>query len=260
MRLSCPSSTPPRRAAARREPRALAVTLARVKLTVTVITLNEAANIEAALASVAWADEIIVVDSGSTDDTVAMARRLATRVEERPWPGYGAQKNYAARSPRTTGSCRSTPTSGSRRSSPPRSAPLLERAAGARLPHPARDAGTSGAGSAAPTGTPTTSCGSTIGAPAGGTAAACTSRSSSDGTPGRLRHELQHFAYRDISRSPGDHRSLHHAGRGAVARGRPPHQRLAAVGCTRRSPSSATTSCAAASPTAAAGLLVSALN
>ena len=62
-------------------PRRLAVTLARVKLTVTVITLNEAAHIEAALASVAWADEIIVVDSGSTDGTVENARPLATRVE-----------------------------------------------------------------------------------------------------------------------------------------------------------------------------------
>jgi glycosyltransferase involved in cell wall biosynthesis len=67
-----------------------------VKLTVTVITLNEAAHIEAALASVAWADEIIVVDSGSTDGTVEKARRLATRVEERPWPGYGPQKNAAS--------------------------------------------------------------------------------------------------------------------------------------------------------------------
>jgi glycosyltransferase involved in cell wall biosynthesis len=67
-----------------------------VQLTVTVITLNEAAHIEAALASVQWADEIIVVDAGSQDDTVALARPLATRVEVRPWPGYGAQKNAAA--------------------------------------------------------------------------------------------------------------------------------------------------------------------
>jgi glycosyltransferase involved in cell wall biosynthesis len=67
-----------------------------VKLTVTVITRNEAANIAAALASVSWADEIIVVDSQSTDDTVSIARRLATRVEVRDWPGYSAQKNFAA--------------------------------------------------------------------------------------------------------------------------------------------------------------------
>jgi len=67
-----------------------------VKLTVTVITHNESANIAAALESVSWADEIIVVDAHSSDDTVAIARRLATRVEVRDWPGYGPQKNYAA--------------------------------------------------------------------------------------------------------------------------------------------------------------------
>jgi glycosyltransferase involved in cell wall biosynthesis len=67
-----------------------------VKLTVTVITRNEAANIRAALESVAWADEIIVVDSHSADDTVAIARQYATRVEVRDWAGYSAQKNFAA--------------------------------------------------------------------------------------------------------------------------------------------------------------------
>jgi glycosyltransferase involved in cell wall biosynthesis len=67
-----------------------------VKLTVTVITRDESAHIGAALESVSWADEIIVVDSRSTDDTVAIARKHATRVEERDWPGYSAQKNYAA--------------------------------------------------------------------------------------------------------------------------------------------------------------------
>jgi len=67
-----------------------------MKLTVTVITRDEAANIAAALQSVSWADEIIVVDSQSRDDTVSIARKLATRVEVREWPGYSAQKNYAA--------------------------------------------------------------------------------------------------------------------------------------------------------------------
>jgi glycosyltransferase involved in cell wall biosynthesis len=67
-----------------------------VKLTVTVITFNEASNIAGALESVAWADELIVVDSGSTDDTVAIARRHGARVENRAWTGYGAQKNHAA--------------------------------------------------------------------------------------------------------------------------------------------------------------------
>jgi glycosyltransferase involved in cell wall biosynthesis len=66
------------------------------KLTVTVITRNEGANIDAALASVAWADEIVVIDAQSSDDTAARAREYTERVEVRTWPGYSAQKNYAA--------------------------------------------------------------------------------------------------------------------------------------------------------------------
>ncbi len=65
-------------------------------VTATVITFNEAANIEAALVSLSFADEIIVVDSQSTDDTVAIARKYTDKVFVRPWPGYVAQKNFAA--------------------------------------------------------------------------------------------------------------------------------------------------------------------
>jgi glycosyltransferase involved in cell wall biosynthesis len=67
-----------------------------VPVTATIITFNEAANIEAALASLSWADEIIVIDSHSTDDTVAIARRFTDKVIVRQWPGYIAQKNFAA--------------------------------------------------------------------------------------------------------------------------------------------------------------------
>ena len=66
------------------------------KLSVTVITKNEAADVGDALASVAWADELIVVDSCSTDETVPIARQHTDRVVVREWPGYIAQKNYAA--------------------------------------------------------------------------------------------------------------------------------------------------------------------
>jgi glycosyltransferase involved in cell wall biosynthesis len=67
-----------------------------VKLTVTVITYNEAAHIQEVLDSVAWADEILVVDSGSTDSTADLARTRGARVVVREWPGYSAQKNFAA--------------------------------------------------------------------------------------------------------------------------------------------------------------------
>jgi glycosyltransferase involved in cell wall biosynthesis len=66
------------------------------KLTVTVITRDEAANIAAALESVSWADEIVVVDAESVDDTVSIAKRFTDRVVVRTWPGYVDQKNHAA--------------------------------------------------------------------------------------------------------------------------------------------------------------------
>ena len=65
-------------------------------VTAIVITFNEAANLRAALESVSWADEIIVIDSESTDDTVSIARGFTDKVVVRPWPGYIAQKNFAA--------------------------------------------------------------------------------------------------------------------------------------------------------------------
>lgn len=65
-------------------------------ISVTLITKNEASNIEACLQSVSWADELIVVDSGSSDQTVAMARSLGAKVfETADWPGFGVQKNRA---------------------------------------------------------------------------------------------------------------------------------------------------------------------
>ena len=66
------------------------------KLSVTVITKNEAADIGAALASVAWADEIVVVDSHSTDDTVGIARQHADSRRRPRLAGYVDQKNHAA--------------------------------------------------------------------------------------------------------------------------------------------------------------------
>lgn len=64
-------------------------------LSVVLITLNEAPNLLRTLQSVSWAQEIIVVDSGSTDETVAIARAAGARVFEEPWKGFAAQKNSA---------------------------------------------------------------------------------------------------------------------------------------------------------------------
>ena len=60
-----------------------------------VITKNEEQNIGDCLASVAWADEIVVVDAESHDQTVPLVRRYTDRVFIRPWPGFGPQKNFA---------------------------------------------------------------------------------------------------------------------------------------------------------------------
>ena len=52
------------------------------KLAVTIITLNEAQNLPDCIRSVSFADDVLVVDSGSTDQTVAIARELGARVIE----------------------------------------------------------------------------------------------------------------------------------------------------------------------------------
>lgn len=64
-------------------------------LSVIIITRNEADNIRDCLQSVSWADEIIVVDSGSTDNTVDICREFTPHVHAHDWPGFGKQKNRA---------------------------------------------------------------------------------------------------------------------------------------------------------------------
>jgi glycosyltransferase involved in cell wall biosynthesis len=67
----------------------------KLPLTVAIIALNASARIGPCLASVAFADEILVVDSGSSDDTVAIARGHGARVEPKEWLGFGRQKQFA---------------------------------------------------------------------------------------------------------------------------------------------------------------------
>jgi glycosyltransferase involved in cell wall biosynthesis len=66
------------------------------KISVSIITLNEEDNIRAACESVSWADEIVVVDSGSTDRTKEIATQCGARVLDHSWPGFAAQKQFAA--------------------------------------------------------------------------------------------------------------------------------------------------------------------
>jgi len=67
-----------------------------MKITATIITLNEERNVARAIESLPCCDEILIVDSGSTDRTVELAEKLGARVLEAGWLGYAAQKNWAA--------------------------------------------------------------------------------------------------------------------------------------------------------------------
>lgn len=67
----------------------------KLPLTVAIIALDAAAQIGPLLASVAFADEVVVVDSGSRDETCAIAKRHGARVETREWMGFGKQKQHA---------------------------------------------------------------------------------------------------------------------------------------------------------------------
>lgn len=69
--------------------------MTRPTLSVILITKNEAELVGQCLESVKWADEIIIVDSGSTDDTVSICRRYTNHVVVTDWPGFGQQKNRA---------------------------------------------------------------------------------------------------------------------------------------------------------------------
>lgn len=67
----------------------------RPRLSVILIVRDEAEVVGDCLESVKWADEIVVLDSGSRDDTVAICRRYTDKVQVTDWPGFGPQKNRA---------------------------------------------------------------------------------------------------------------------------------------------------------------------
>src|SRR6185436_13814275 len=64
------------------------------RISATIICLNEEKHIKACLESVAWCDEIVVVDSGSTDKTVEIAKGFTPKVLHRKWTGFIDQVNF----------------------------------------------------------------------------------------------------------------------------------------------------------------------
>jgi glycosyltransferase involved in cell wall biosynthesis len=68
-----------------------------VPVSVVVLTQDEEPNIRRCLASVAWAGQVVVIDSGSADDTVLIARSAGAEVLEQPWLGFSAQREFALR-------------------------------------------------------------------------------------------------------------------------------------------------------------------
>src|ERR1035437_10056230 len=71
------------------------LTKMRKSLSVAMIAMNEEANLPRTLASVRWADEIILVDSGSTDRTLEIAESFGAQTSSHPFGGHGEQKNVA---------------------------------------------------------------------------------------------------------------------------------------------------------------------
>jgi glycosyltransferase involved in cell wall biosynthesis len=67
-----------------------------MRISATIVTFNEERNIARAIESLGCADEVVVVDSGSTDRTREIAVMCGARVVEEPWRGFAGQKNYAA--------------------------------------------------------------------------------------------------------------------------------------------------------------------
>ncbi len=81
-----------------------------MKISAAIITLQRGAQLPRAIESLRCCDEIVVLDSGSTDRTVELAANLGARVIDTGWHGYAAQKTSRPQNAPTTGFSRSMPT------------------------------------------------------------------------------------------------------------------------------------------------------
>lgn len=73
----------------------MAQKIGKLPVSVIVLTKDEEPNLPGCLASLIWAAEVVVIDSGSKDKTMAIARKAKARVYVNPWPGFTAQRNFA---------------------------------------------------------------------------------------------------------------------------------------------------------------------
>ena len=228
-------------------------------LSAVLITLDEEPRLAAALESVRFCDEIVVVDAGSTDRTRELAAAAGARVlVNAPWPGFVAQRNHAVAAARhdwvlaVDADERVTP--GAARGDRGAARGRLRRtpATGSRA-----SPSTSGAGSAAPTGIPTRSSACSTAAAGAGRAGWSTSRCASDGPVGRLRHDLEHHTYDGRRRPPAPpSTATRRCGRGRRTRTGGARARSTAA-WPRRGPSSGTTSLRRGFLLGEAGLTVS---
>ena len=171
-----------------------------MKITATIITLNEERNIARAIESLRCCDEILIVDSGSTDRTVELAQNLGARVIEAGWRGYAGAEKLGRR----TGHPRLDPLARCRRSAQ-RGArsrnlePEEIRPALRRLHHAAPGPLSGPLDSTTPAGIPTARSASTTAARPSGSATSCTRACRSTGRVGHLESNILHFTCDSLS-------------------------------------------------------------
>ncbi len=172
----------------------------RASLSVVVVTLNEEERIRACLESVAWADEVIVVDAESHDKTAAIARELTDHVIVRPWPGFAAQKNFGiaqAHGDWILSLDADEVVSPALRDGDPGGAGRRRTARRLFACRGATSSGAAGSGTAASI--PTGSCGCFAAGAVASWSARCTSRWRSTARSAGCAGHLEHRSYRDVA-------------------------------------------------------------